>query len=387
MIPPDIVAARLYQVAIPLREPFAISGGTMTTRESLIVELEDQHGRLGWGESAPFALPFYSGETVASARALLTTALLPSVVGWHGVPLEEARDWLALGVRGNRMARAGVETALWDLTAAARGVPLADLVSERLAALDVAPQWRERKSELACGIALGVPPDQDGRVLAQWVHQALAAGYQRIKVKVRPGWDEEPVRVTQDTMRVERREVPLWVDANGAYDLARDENALRALDRMGLVFLEQPLAEEAWWDLCELGRMLRTPVCLDETLVSDDVGRQMLLMGGPEIWNIKIQRVGGLEEACRIYARAMTSGVRVWGGTMPETGLGAQAMLALGGHTGFVFPSDIEPSDRWYSPGADVVELSMTARGTMPVPAARSIPRRERWTPCWRSDP
>src|SRR5262249_29380030 len=135
--------------------------------------------------------------------------------------------------------------------------------------------------------------------------------------------------------------------------------------------LEQPLAEDALWDARALTRTLKTPVCLDESLVSDDVARQIVEMGGPLIWNIKVQRVGGLEEACRIYARARAAGARVWGGTMPETGLGAQTMLALGCHGGFSFPTDIEPSDRWYKPGMDLIELTMNSDGTMPVPQQR----------------
>ena len=148
---------------------------------------------------------------------------------------------------------------------------------------------------------------------------------------------------------------------------------LRRLDSAGLLYLEQPLPAEALWDLRELAGLLETPVCLDESLDSDEIARQVMDMGGPTVWNLKIQRVGGLEEACRIYARAARGGVRLWGGTMPETGIGAQAMLALGCHAGFVYPSDLEPSERWYGPGKDVVTLEMGDDGTMPV--SRRSPR------------
>jgi O-succinylbenzoate synthase len=196
-----------------------------------------------------------------------------------------------------------------------------------------------------------------------------------VKLKVRPGWDLEPVYIAREEMRRAGRDVPLWVDANGAYRLDRDDVALRALDGLDLLFIEQPLPPDAWWDSCELGRQLKTPICLDETIESDDMARQILSMRGPRIWNIKIQRVGGLEEACRIYARGVAAGVALWGGTMPETGLGAQAMLALGAHAGFVYPSDIEPSERWFEPGTDVVDLVMDAQGRMNVPAVRVNPR------------
>ncbi|MBI4419698.1 MAG: o-succinylbenzoate synthase [Gemmatimonadetes bacterium] len=362
---------RLHEVALPLREPFVISGGTLTIRRSLIVELEDDQGRRGFGESAPFELPFYSAETIASARACLTDLLLPRILGVEIGEPQRAHEALADGVRGNRMARAGVETAWWDLCAAREGVSLADLVSRRLADLEVPPRWRERRDRITCGVALGVPSHHDRGTLRTWVREALALGYQRVKLKVRPGWDVVPVAIAREEMARAGRAVSLWVDANGAYDAERHREALAALDRCQLLFIEQPLGEDHLWDSRELARWLKTPVCLDESLVSDATARQVLAMDGPRIWNLKIQRVGGLEEACRIYARAAAAGVRLWGGTMPETGLGAQAMLALGGHAGFVFPSDIEPSTRWYPPGTDLVELTMERDGTMQVPVVR----------------
>lgn len=367
MSPDTVRRARLFEIALPLKEPFGISGGTMTVRRSLIVELEDSAGNRGHGESAPFELPFYSSETVSSARACLRDVLLPRILGQPVEHPEQAHQLLAPGVQGNRMAKAGVETAWWDLMAAHRGVPLAVLVAERLGK----PGW----SYIECGVALGIPPEQDSQVLRMWVSFAVTRGYRRIKLKVRPGWDLEPIAIAREAMRAARREVPLWVDANSAYRFDRDMAALKKLDGQGLLFLEQPFPEDALWDSREAGRELKTPICLDESLVSDDVARQVIAMQGPAIWNIKIQRVGGLEEACRIYTRAVAAGVKLWGGTMPESGLGAQAMLALGGHAGFVFPSDIEPSDRWYPRGTDVIELVMDPEGRIAVPAHRVKPR------------
>ena len=369
-----IVRARLYAVALPLREPFTISGGTMAMRRSLIVELTDTHGNRGFGESAPFELPFYSSETFASARSCLVDLLLPSIIGRAVDRPEACRDQMEILARGNRMAKAGVETAWWDLLAARKRISLAELVSRRLAELGVAEKMRVQRGHLECGVALGIPPAEDPGILAQWVRDAIASHYRRIKIKIRPGWDEEPVRVTQEAMRKAGVALPLWADANGAYRLDRDEAALRALDRFGLLFLEQPLSEDALQDSVALGRMIHTPICFDESLVSDEVARQILSMDGPRIWNIKIQRVGGLEEACRIYARATAEGVALWGGTMPETGLGAQAMLALGGFAGFVYPSDVEPSERWYQDGRDLVPLIMEPDGVMRIPTIRVIP-------------
>jgi O-succinylbenzoate synthase len=223
-------------------------------------------------------------------------------------------------------------------------------------------------------VALGIPPDYRGEVLKTWVGDALGRGYRRIKLKVRPGWDLEPVALAREVMRDTGREVPLWVDANGAYRFDQDMQSLQKLDDQGLLFVEQPFPEDAIWDAREAERQLKTPICLDESLVSPDVARQVVAMGGPKIWNVKIQRVGGLEAACRIYQHAMAAEVKLWGGTMPESGLGAQAMLALGGQAGFVYPSDIEPSERWYAPHSDLIELEMDAEGRMAVPTQHQKP-------------
>ncbi len=363
--------ARLYEIALPLREPFRISGGSLDVRRSLIVELRDGGGHIGYGESAPFEAPFFSAETIASARVMLLGHLLPRLLGATVSHPAELHQLLSVGVVGNQMARAGAETAWWDLRATRDELGLVDLVTARLEEMGVPRDWLRRSDRIECGIALGIP--EDGRVdtVREQVASAVERGYRRVKLKVKPGWDVDPVWTAREVLERAAADLPITVDANGAYRLARDLDDLRRLDSAGLLYLEQPLPAEALWDLRELAGLLETPVCLDESLDSDEIARQVLDMGGPTVWNLKIQRVGGLEEACRIYARAARGGVRLWGGTMPETGIGAQAMLALGCHAGFVYPSDLEPSERWYGPGRDVVTLEMGDDGTMPVPRRR----------------
>lgn len=360
--------AAVYEAALPLRQPFRISGGVMRVRRSLIVMLEDGEGNTGFGESAPFELPFYSGETTASALACLRDVLLPKIVGVSLTHPTELWMLLAEGVRGNRMARAGAETAWWDLHGRQRGVSLADLVTERLVELAVPPLRCERSEYVACGVALGIPEDESVETLRGEVRDAVQAGYQRVKIKVRPGWDVEPVLATQAELAALGVELPLWVDANGAYDLPSDREALQSLDRLGLLFVEQPFPGHALWDSREWERSAQTPVCLDETLISDLVARQVVEMGGPLIWNLKVQRLGGLEETCRVYARGVDAGARMWVGTMPETGVGAQSALAVACHSGCVFPTDVEASNRWYQPGTDLVDLVMSHEGRMAVP-------------------
>jgi O-succinylbenzoate synthase len=369
-----VVRARLYEVTLPLREPFAISGGVMAIRRSLVVELEDADGARGYGESAPFDAPFYSAETVASARACLTEWLLPRVLAQPVTHAAELDALLTRGIVGNEMARAGVETAWWDLRASREGVSLAELVARRLRELEVPEAWLVRRDQVTCGLALGIPHERDPERLALAVASGVERGYRRVKVKIGPGWDVTPLRAVRDALASCGATIPVTADANGAYELPRDADALARVDAFDLLYLEQPLPGDALWDLRQLGRRLRTPVCLDESLTSERVARQIVELQGPAVWNLKVQRVGGLESACRVYATAAAAAVKLWLGTMPETGLGAQAGLALGCHAGFVYPSDLEPSERWYPAGTDLIELVMRGDGTMAVPGRRAEP-------------
>jgi O-succinylbenzoate synthase len=366
-----IAGARLWEVALPLRLPFAISGGVMRVRRSLIVELRGTAGGIGFGESAPFELPFYSSETIASATALLTGVLLPRLVGARLERPVEAHETLVRGVRGNPFARAGAETAVWDLFAAQHGLTLTELMSAELERLAVPADLRQPADAVSCGVALGIPQDLDPATVRAWTRQALQAGYRRVKVKIRPGWDVQPIRAAREGMNDEGRDVPLWADANAAYDLREHIHALRAIDALDLLFIEQPLQHDDLCDHARLARELRTPICLDESLRDARWARQALELDASRIWNVKVQRLGGLAEALRVYAMAAAETVALWGGTMPETGLGARTILTLGTLPRFVHASDVEASERWYEPGTDLIELDMAADGTMPRPAER----------------
>jgi O-succinylbenzoate synthase len=363
-----VATAEVYELTLPLAEPFAISGGTMTHRRSLVVILRDDDGHLGYGESPPFELPFYSEETLASARHLLLDALIPRVEGREFAGPEEVDAALRVGVRGNRFARAGLETAAWDLEAARRGVGLARLLAERLGVTH-APR-------IACGVALGIPADRDPRTLSRMVADAVAHGYRRVKIKVMPGWDDVAVAAAKEGLGGSG--LPLTVDANGGYAWPEHERNLRRLDEAGLLYIEQPLAPDELVGHAELSRTLSTPVCVDETLRDAVAARQLVALGGPNVWNVKVHRMGGLTETLRVWRVAAEAGVRLWGGTQPESGLGSQAAIAAASLPGFVYPSDVEPSARWFGAGRDVIELTMTADGEMPVtdrPIERSLDR------------
>jgi o-succinylbenzoate synthase len=355
-----IARAELYELTLPLAEPFVISGGAIAERRSLVVVLHDDAGHVGYGECPPFDLPFYSEETLAGARDLIERVLLPRVSNreFEG-PIPEAIDEaLRVGVRGNWFARAGVETAAWDLEAHTRGTGLAALLGERLGV--------PAAGAVDCGVALGIPPDRRADILTQWVHDAMLRGYRRVKIKVAPGWDAAAVTAARAGMAGST--LPLTVDANGAYEWPRDETALRALDDAGLLYIEQPLHPDELVGHARLGETLRTPICLDETLRDARAARQIMTLRGPKVWNIKVHRVGGLGEVCRIYRLAVEYGAQLWAGTMPESGIGSQAALAAAALPLFVYPSDLEPSSRWFGRNGDVIKLTMGKEGRMAVP-------------------
>jgi O-succinylbenzoate synthase len=349
-------AVELHELALPLLEPFVISGGAVTERRSLIVVVRDEAGKVGYGESPPFALPFYSEETLVSARDMLERVLIPRVAGRDFEGPEDVDAVLREGVRGNWFARAGLETAAWDLEACRRGVGLAALLGERLGVTPAA--------SVPCGVALGIPADRRPETLTQRVAGAVELGYRRVKIKVAPGWDVAAVRAAQAGMA--GVDLPLTVDANGAYP---DAEAVRSLDDLGLLYIEQPLAPDELVGHARMAEVFRTPICVDETLRSAGVARQVVALGGPLVWNIKVHRVGGLTEVCAIYRVAAKAGAKLWAGTMPETGIGSQAPLAAASLPLFVYPSDLEPSARWFGRGVDVIKLTMGKDGRMAVPA------------------
>ncbi len=357
--PLEIAACRLYAVAVPLLEPFRISGGALGMRRSLIVELVDASGAAGYGESAPFERPFYSEETLASVRSCILQHLLPRMMGQAFPGLEAAVRALERGVRGNRMARAGVETALWDLVCAKAGVPLRSLIAAAMLRVGVSEADATSQPAVDVGAALGIPEDGQPDTLADQACFAIQQGYKRVKIKILPGWDVAAVQAVRRAAHEMGRKVRIWADANGAYSREDDFEALQALDREHLVMLEQPLPPEDTLGMIRLAHELMTPICLDESLTDDRAGQLFLEHDGPRVWNIKVQRVGGLWECVKLYKRALDGEVRLWAGSMPETGVGLHAVLCLASFRGFVYPTDAEPSVRWYQPGTDLLEWRM----------------------------
>ncbi len=348
-------AVVLHLVRLPLVSPFTTSFGTETERLALLLEARttvlvggDAREVTGWGECVAQEEPTYSSEYVAGAQAVLVDHLLPRLFASQRERLlsaETVAEVLA-PVVGHPMAKAALEMALLDAQLRASGTSFADYLG---VTVDRVP------SGVSVGIQDSVPE------LLDVVEGYLDQGYRRIKLKIRPGTDVEPTRAVRERFG----DIPLQVDANAAYTLA-DAAHLRRLDAFDLLLVEQPLAEDDLRQHALLARQLRTPVCLDESVVSAARAADALAMGAASIVNIKPGRVGGYLEARRIHDLCRASGAAVWCGGMLETGLGRSANAALAGLPGFTLTGDISGSDRFYA--EDVTEPVRMVDGWVAVP-------------------
>lgn len=359
----------LRQVRLRLRTPFGTSFGVQQDRDCLLVAVRAD-GLIGWGECPVATVPpraavargelaLYSYETVHTAWHALADLLIPRLVG-EPLSIEKA---VTLGdtLRGHPMARAGLEAALWDLWAQAEGVSLARALcgGRDLATGDV-------RRTVPVGVSVGTQSTVAD--LAAQVADYLDQGYRRVKIKIQPGYDIEPVAA----LRGRFPDLALQVDANSAYGLA-DAPLFQALDEYGLLMMEQPLG---WDDLVDHARLqaeIATPLCLDESIHSLDSARSALALGSARILNIKPARVGGFTAARRIHDLCRENGVPVWCGGMLETGIGRAGNLALASLPGFTLPGDISASDRYYT--GDLVEppFVLNADGSMDVPTGPGL--------------
>ena len=337
----------LHRVRIPFVEPFRISNGVVAEKDSILIEITNADGVTGWGESAPMAGSFYSSDTPDSSWRVLTEELIPRLFVSGTVDPHRAYERLR-ELPGDAFAKAGVEGALWDLYAKARGIPLCE-------ALGIT------KRAVPSGVAIGIFDSIDE--LLERVRFYARLGYQRVKIKIQPGWDVEPVA----RIREEFPELDLMVDANAAYSID-DAATLRELDRFNLMMIEQPLAGTAIHDAGALQSQLKTPLCADESADSLATVKELIEKRAARIINIKVQRVGGLSEALLMLETARAAGLRCWVGTMPELGVASAQALHLAMHEGFSFPTDVEASTRWYTD--DVIEplIEIDREGFIHVP-------------------
>ncbi|PYS20710.1 MAG: o-succinylbenzoate synthase [Acidobacteria bacterium] len=348
----NITSIELREIRLPLIHFFETSFGRTTERRIILVRVVDRDGADGWGECTAGEGPFYSDEWVETAWPTLKDFLAPMVVNREVEGAAHIYD-LMKRVRGHRMAKAAIETACWDLEARLSDVPL----------------WKYLggvQTEIPCGVSIGIQNSPEE--LIEKIEQELSAGYQRIKIKIKRGWDLEIVR------RVRGRfpEIRLMGDANSAYTLA-DVPLFKALDEFKLMMLEQPLAYDDIFDHAELQKQIQTPVCLDESIKTPADVIHAIDLGASRIINVKLGRVGGHAQAKRVEAIARERNIPVWCGGMLESGIGRAHNIAMATLAGFTLPGDVSASSRYWE--EDIIEppVTVTPNGMIVAPSNPGI--------------
>lgn len=342
--------AVLRKVQMRLKSPFATSFGTLQDKLFWLIELIDEEGVSGWGESAAFAVPWYNEETVKTNEHMIEDILLPLLSGTLEHPLEVMERFSR--IRRNNMAKATLEGAVWDLFAKKLNKPLAKVIGGK-------------KKEIDVGVSIGIQPNVDA--LLDLIGQHKQEGYKRIKIKIKPGWDVEVLK------KVRKRfpNIPLMADANSAYKLA-DLNHLNQLDDFDLMMIEQPLGHDDIIDHAKLQESLKTPICLDESINSAEDARKAIELKSCRIMNIKIGRVGGLAESKAIHDLCLNNGIVVWCGGMLEAGVGRAHNIALTTLPGFSIPGDTSGSSRYWH--EDIIEPEVIVNdGVISVPSKPGI--------------
>jgi O-succinylbenzoate synthase len=322
----------LYHISQQLVAPFVTSFGRQEERQCLILSMRG--GDItGWGECAATIAPGYSYETVTTAWHILADFLIPALLGKELSEPEEMSKWVDF-VRGHPLAKASLDAAAWDLIAKRDGLSLAQKLGQ--------PYQFQSREKVEVGVSIGIQPSIDETLTV--IEQFRKSGYQRIKLKIRPGNDIELARAA----RLSFPNTPIMLDANSAYSL-KDAALFRDMDDLDLLMLEQPLHVDDIYDHSQLRPQIRTPLCLDESIHSANHARLALSLEACDIINIKPGRVGGLTEARRIHDICYRAGMPVWCGGMLETGVGRAAQLALASLPGFTMPGDISATDRYYA--------------------------------------
>lgn len=340
-----LTGVELRQVAMPLVSPFRTSFGTQTVRELVLVRVVGSTTE-GWGECVAMPDPLYSSEYNAAAMDVLRRFLVPALAAAGPIDAVDVARVLS-PFKGHRMAKAALETAVLDAELRSQGRSFA----RELGAV---------RDRVPCGVSVGIMDSVPALIDA--VGGYLDEGYLRIKLKIEPGWDVEPVRAVREAYG---DEVLLQVDANTAYTLG-DARHLARLDPFDLLLIEQPLEEDDVLGHADLAKQIATPVCLDESIVSAQSAAAAIRLGAAEIINIKPGRVGGYLEARRIHDVCVAHGVPVWCGGMLETGLGRAANVALAALPGFTLPGDTSGSGRYYA--RDITEPFVLDDGQLAVP-------------------
>ena len=342
-------AIELRRCRLPLVAPFRTSLGVETEKDVLLARALTPDGE-GWGECVALSEPLYSSEYVDAAAHVIREHLAPRLFALPDLTAHRVAPALE-AVRGHRMAKAAVEMALMDAELRGLGFSFGRFLGAVRECVD-------------CGVSVGI---QDSvPKLLDVVDSYLAQGYRRIKLKIEPGWDVQPVGAVRERFG----DILLQVDANAAYTLA-DARQLARLDPFDLLLIEQPLPEEDVRGHAELAKLVRTPICLDESIVSARAAADAIALGACSVVNIKPGRVGGYLEARRVHDVCAANGVPVWCGGMLETGIGRAANLALAALPNFTLPGDTSASDRYFT--RDITEPFVLEDGRLRVPTGPGL--------------
>jgi len=341
---------RLLNIKMPLVSPFETSFGRETGRNTILVAVSSE-GLTGWAEAPTMSAPLYNEETTETAWHIMRDFLVPRIIGMKFVhPREIPAAYRE--IRGNHIAKSGIEGAVWDLYARVRGISLSRSLGGT-------------RDRIAVGVSLGI--EESVERLLRKIERFLGEGYRKIKVKIKPGWDAHVV----EAIRREFGQIPLMVDANSAYSLGHAD-LFKKLDQFGLIMIEQPLEHDDIVEHAILQRQLRTPICLDESILHAKDARNALDLGSARIINIKVSRVGGMTEALAIHDLCLARGVPVWCGGMLETGIGRAHNIALASLEGFTIPGDTSASSRYFE--RDIIEPEvMVKEGYIEVPSGPGI--------------
>ena len=342
----------LRTINLPLVRPFRTSFGTQSARELLMLKVTTSEGVVGWSECVAMSEPLYSPEYAAGCLDQMKRFLIPALLTAPILSPQLVAPLLQ-GFLGSPMAKATLETALLDAQLRADNLSLAAFLGAN-------------KTKIPCGVSVGIAPSIDQ--LLEEVQSYIADGYKRIKLKIEPGWDLDPVR----EVRRAWPEIPLQVDANQAY--SRSDGALLAkLDQFDLLLIEQPLDEHDILGHARLAEQVQTPICLDESITSLRAAEDALALKATTVINIKPGRVGGYLEAVKIHDLCLNEGIPVWCGGMLETGIGRAANVALAALPGFTLPGDTSASSRFYQ--RDITEPFVMQDGYLEVPQGPGIGR------------
>jgi o-succinylbenzoate synthase len=341
----------LRLLALPLVHFFETSFGRIDDKHFILVRV-DGEGVTGYGECVADVDPYYSAETNDTCWHLIADFIAPRVLGVAFAHPREIFGSLKI-IRGHHMAKAAVEMAAWDLYAKQRGEPL----SRALGGV---------RTRIESGVSIGIQPSLADLVAK--VEREVAAGYRRIKIKIKPGWDIDAVRA----VRARFPDVPLMVDANAAYSIG-DADHLAELDAFNLMMIEQPLDYDDVADHAVLQRRLKTPICLDESIKTTAIAREAIAAGACRIINIKPGRVGGFAESIRLHDLCASRGIPVWHGGMLESGIGRAANIHLSTLPNFTLPGDVAASKRYFDPDLIDPPIELASDGTIEVPAGPGI--------------